>query len=268
MERVLGPFSPSINDEIGVLVSGFGEPAMLGMAYSPPYYARRIEEAGYRKAKDVHAFRWDVRGKASRELDRLDRVTDRMRRNGRYRVRPIDMHRFAAELRLAIEIYNDAWSENWGFVPVTEREVDYLIQMVRPVIIPELVLLGEVDGKPDAMFISLPNLNEVVGDLDGRLLPLGWAKLLWRLRTHSFTSGRVMLAGVRKVHHHSPVSAGLMSWMLADTIRIGRARGFHWAELSWVIEDNLRSMALCRRAGGQLYKTYRIYEKPLVRTSG
>jgi len=263
MRRVLGPYSPSINDEIGALIKGFGEPPMLGMAYSAPYYASRIEAAGYRKAMDVHALRWEARGEALRELDRHDRVTGRMLKDRRFRVRPIDMHRFEEEMRLAIDVYNDAWSENWGFVPATEEEVKHLIQMVRPIIIPDLVLLGEVDGQVDGIFISIPNLNEMITDLNGRLVPFGWAKLLWRLKTSPFASGRVMLAGVRKIHRQSPISTGLISWMLSETMRVLRARGFHWVELSWVLENNTRSMSLCQRAGGKLYKTYRIYEKPL-----
>jgi len=173
------------------------------------------------------------------------------------------MHRFEEEMRLAIDVYNDAWSENWGFVPATEEEVKHLIQMVRPIIIPDLVLLGEVDGQVDGIFISIPNLNEMITDLNGRLVPFGWAKLLWRLKTSPFASGRVMLAGVRKIHRQSPISTGLISWMLSETMRVLRARGFHWVELSWVLENNTRSMSLCQRAGGKLYKTYRIYEKPL-----
>lgn len=264
MSRVRGPYSLSINDEIGVLISGFDAPPVIGMAYTPRYYIERLEAAGYGKAKDVHALRFDMDGDNIREVDRLERVTARLKADRRFRVRSIDMNRFEEEMRLAIEIYNDAWSDNWGFVPVTDGEVKHLIASIKPIIRPEYILLGEVDGKLEGIFISVPNLNEVIADLGGRLLPFGWAKLLWRLKMRPFKSGRVVLAGVRKVHRNSLVSPALLSWMLARTISTGRALGIDWLELSWVIEDNVRSMALCQRAGGRVYKTYRVYKKTLA----
>jgi hypothetical protein len=263
MRRIVGPYSLSINDEIGVLVAGFDRPAVVGMSYAPPYYAERLAGAGYAKAKDVHALLFDMRGEDIREVDRLGRVTERLQQGARFTIRPIDMARFGEEMRRAIEIYNDAWSDNWGFVPITPREVEHLVAQVRLIIDPDFVLLGEVDGTLEGIFITLPNLNEKIADLGGRLLPFGWAKLLWRLKRQPFRSGRVLLAGVRKSRRGSRISPALLSQMLAHTIRTGRAKGIEWLELSWVIEDNARSMALCQRAGGRVYKTYRIYEKGL-----
>jgi hypothetical protein len=264
MARMLGPYSPSINDEIGVLVTGFDRPAVIGTAYSPRYYGARLEAAGCVKAKDVHALLFDMAGEDIREIDRLKRVTDRVNAAGRFHIRPIDMRCFETEMRNAIEVYNDAWSDNWGFVPVTRSEVKHLIASVRPIIDPKYVLMGEVDGKLEGIFMTLLNLNEAIADLGGRLAPFGWAKLLWRLHRRPFKSGRVMLAGVRKRHRNSLLSPALLSQMLARTIETGRASGIDWLELSWVLEDNARSMALCRRAGGRIYKTYRIYRKPLT----
>ncbi len=264
MKCMLGPYSPSINDEIGVMVAGFGRPSVIGMAYSPRYYAARLEAAGFAKAKDVHALLFDMAGDDIREVDRLKRVTDRVNASGQFTIRPIDMRRFETEMRNAIDVYNDAWSENWGFVPVTEAEVKHLIASVRPIVDPKYVLLGEVDGELEAIFMTLLNLNEAIADLGGRLAPFGWAKLLWRLKRRPFKSGRVMLAGVRRRHRNSLLSPALLSQMLARTIETGRVSGVDWLELSWILEDNARSMALCRRAGGRIYKTYRIYEKPLV----
>jgi hypothetical protein len=263
MTRMLGPYSPSINDEIGVLVPGFDRPAVIGMAYSPRFYAARLEAAGFVKAKDVHALLFDMAGEDIREIDRLKRVTDRANATGRFRIRPIEMRRFEAEMRSAIDVYNDAWSDKWGFVPVTEAEVKHLIKSVRPIIDPKYVLMGEVDGELEGIFMTLLNLNEAIADLGGRLAPFGWAKLLWRLHRRPFRSGRVMLAGVRKRYRDTLLSPALLSQMLARTIEIGRASGIDWLELSWVLEDNARSMALCRRAGGRVYKTYRMYEKSL-----
>ncbi len=259
-----GPYSLSINDEVGVLVSGFDSPPVLGMAYSPVYYAPRLEALGYGKAKDLHALLFLKEGEDNRGLERLERVVSRLKTELSFSVRPIDMRRFEAEMSQAIALYNDAWSDNWGFVPVTEREVGYLVKQFKMIIEPDLVLFGEIENELAGIFITLPNLNEKIADLGGRLFPLGWAKLLWRLRFQRFRSSRVVLSGVRKAYRESVASPALLSEMLIKTIRNGVAKGFEWAELSWVIEDNARSMALCQRAGARVYKTYRIYEKALT----
>lgn len=170
---------------------------------------------------------------------------------------------FGEEMRLAIDIYNDAWADNWGFVPVTAREVEHLVALVMPIIHPHAVLLGEVDGRLEAIFVTLPNLNEAIADLGGRLWLWGWAKLLWRLKVRPFRSGRVVPARIRRAHRDSLLAPALLAQMLAETIRRSHASGVEQLEFSWVIEDNVRSMALCRRAGGQICRTHRIFEKPL-----
>ncbi|HYM01701.1 MAG TPA: dATP pyrophosphohydrolase [Stellaceae bacterium] len=261
MSRVVGPYSLSINDEIGIPVAGTDLPPVFGMAYAPRYYATALEARGYRKAKDFYALRFDMYGDNIREVERLERVSRRLR--AACRVRPIDMHRFADDMKRAVEVYNDAWSGNWGFVPVTEREVMHFVKDLRQIIVPEFVQLAEVNGRVEGFLIAIPNLNEAIADLGGRLFPVGWAKLLWRLRMRPFTTARVVLAGVSKSLQNSPLSATLLSAMLAEIIKAGRAEGLDWVELSWVLEDNARSMALCQRAGGRLYKTYRVYGKTL-----
>jgi hypothetical protein len=263
MSRVLGPYSPTINDEIGVLVSGFGTPPTIGMAYSPRYYAQRLEDAGYRKVKDVHALQFDMAGARNRAITDLERSASRLNPAGRARVRPIEMGRFKEEMRSAIAVYNDAWGSNWGFVPVTTREVEHLIAAIRPVLRPDYILLGEIDGRIEGVFLALPDLNEVIADLHGRLMPFGWAKLLWRLRMRPPKAARVILAGVRKAYQNSPLGAALLAWMLADIIKAGHRCGTEQVELSWVLEDNARSLTFCQRAGGRINKTYRIYQKRL-----
>jgi len=264
MSRCLGPYSLSINDEIGLPVWGPASPPMIGMSYAPPYYAARLEEAGYRKAKDVLALRFDFSDRRIRTPEKLAPVTARLKIDRPYRIRPIDLRRFDEELALAIDIYNDAWRDNWGFVPVTAAEVKALAAVIRPFIRPEHIQLAEIDGRMAGFFVMLPNINEITGDLRGRLAPFGWAKLLWRLQTHRFRSGRVLLAGVRTQYRNSLLGSALVSEMLANTLRHCRAAGIEWLELSWILEDNKASLALSRRAGGRDYKTYRIYEKPLV----
>ncbi len=264
LARVLGPCSFSMNDEIGVLISGFSHPPVIAMTHAPPYYAPRLEAAGYSKAKDLHAFRLEIDEDRNPAIPELVRHAARIGRDRRVRVRPIDMRRFGPEMRAGIAVYNDGWSENWGFVPVTPREVEHLLTTLKPVIDPRGVLLGEIDGRIEGLFVAIPDLNELISDLHGRLLPFGWAKLLWRLRTRSPKGGRIMLAGLTKAHQNSALGAAMLLWMFADILKTSGQLGYRYVEFSWVLEDNARSIALCERYGGRRYKTYRLYQKSLV----
>jgi hypothetical protein len=264
MTRILGPYSLSINDEIGVLISGFEYPPVAGMSHSPRYYPARLEAEGYAKAKDVHAFRFELEETRNKAVSQLLQSAARINRDGRVRVRQVDMRRLKLEMRAAIAVYNDAWSANWGFVPVTPREVEYLLTAVRPIIRPAYTLVGEVDQRIEGFFMALPDLNELIADLGGRLFPLGWAKLLWRLRMSTPKGSRAMLAGLSRTYQNSALGASMLVCMLADVIKNAHAAGFQWVELSWVLEDNTRSMALCHQVGGQIYKTYRLYQKTLA----
>jgi len=264
LARILGPYSLSMNDEIGVLVSGFSDPPVIAMTHAPPYYGPRLEAAGYAKAKDLYAFRFEIDEARNRSIVELLQHAARINREGRVRVRHIDMRRFEAEMRAGIAVYNDGWSANWGFVPVTPREVTHLLAALKPVINPLGILLGEIDGHIMGLFVAIPDLNELIADLHGKLLPFGWAKLLWRLRTRTPRGGRVMLAGLTRSYQNSALGAATLLWMFADIFKSARELGYRYVEFSWVLEDNARSIALCERYGGQLYKTYRIYQKALT----
>ena len=259
--RVLGPLSLSMNDEIGVLVSGFSYPPVVAMPHAPPYYGPRLEAAGYEKAKDLYAFRCETRDSAVAEI--LERGK-RIDREGRLRVRGIDMRRFEEEMRAGIAIYNGSWSANWGFVPVTPAEVEHLLASLKPVIQPRLILLGEIDGRLEGLFVAIPDLNELIADLGGKLFPLGWARLLWRLKRRLPPKGaRVLLAGLTRDYQNTLLGARMLLWMFADGFQSARELGYRHVEFSWVLEDNLRSIALCEGAGGRRYKTYRLYRKSL-----
>jgi hypothetical protein len=252
-----------MNDEIGVLISGFSFPPVIAMPHAQPYYGPRLEAAGYAKAKDLHAYRFDIDESRNRSIAELRQHAARINREGRVRVRHIDMRHFEAEMRAGIAVYNDAWSANWGFVPVTPREVEHLVAALKPVINPLGILFAEVDERIVGLFVAIPDLNELIADLGGRLLPFGWAKLLWRLRMSRPNGGRVMLAGVTKPYQNSPLGAAMLLWMFADIFKSAQAAGYRFVEFSWVLEDNARSIALCERYGGRLYKTYRLYQKAI-----
>jgi GNAT superfamily N-acetyltransferase len=260
LRQVRGPFNLSINDECGLLVDGFGTPPSFMMGHARPYYGAHLEAAGYAKAKDMLAYRCtltpDLPPKGQRLLERIGDAghAGPARPRGRRRNQ---------ELRIVLDIFNDAWSGNWGFVPFTEAELAHVVRNLSPLIQDDLVAIAEVDGEPVAMMVALPNLNEIIADLDGRLLPFGWLKLLWRLRMGRFGSVRVPLMGVRRRHQGTKLGATLMVLMFEALNRAGWRRGIREAELSWVLEDNRPMRHVAESFGAQPYKTYRIYEKPL-----
>jgi hypothetical protein len=261
MERALGPFNLSINEECGLLVEGFEAPPMLMMGFDPPYAATRLEELGYRKAKDLMAYDYDVRATPPiRGEAMLERTTEAHR----VRVRPVDMARYRAELATIMDIFNDAWSENWGSVPFTEAEITHIANGMRPLIRPELIWIAEVDDVPACMIVCLPNLYEAIADLNGRLLPFGWAKLLWRLKMRRPRTGRVLLMGIRTAWRRTLLGSALIL-MVLESLRRGLTKeGLERIELSWVLEDNLPMRRVIESIGGRISKTYRIFEKSLV----
>jgi hypothetical protein len=263
MRRILGPYSLSMNDDIGVLLSGFDTPPMVGMPYTPPYYAKRLAETGYIKAKDVHALRATVADLVARHSVQLEGVTARLRAQGLVAVRHLDPARFAEEVRLALDIYNEAWTQNWGFLPVSEREANQIITQLAPVLPPQGVVFALADGEPAAMLVALPNLNEILADLNGRLFPINWLKLLWRLRFRKPKAARVMLTGVRPRYRGSALSATLVILMLAEVLNFARRENLETLEFSWILEDNKPSLDGCHAIGAQLDKLYRIFAKPL-----
>lgn len=260
MRHVRGPFNLSINEECGLLVDGFDARSVMMMGYAPPYAGPRLEALGYAKARDLFAYDYDITAALPiKPKSLLARTTA----DGRVRVRRLDMRRYRADLALILEVFNDAWSENWSFLPFTEDEIVHAAASMKPLIRADLVWIAEVDGEVAAMIVCLPNLNEAIADLGGRLLPFGWLKLLWRLKVSGVKSCRVPLFGVRKRHHRTPLG-GALSLLLLQALRESASRaGFAHAELSWILEDNEAVRKVIEGSGGRIYKTYRIYEKPL-----
>lgn len=261
MGTIRGPFNLSINEECGLLVEGFDHPAMLMMPYAPAYAEQHLIAHHYQKAKDLLAYSLDLLP----DLEvRGERMLKRLAKEGRITVRPIEMKRYKAELGIVLDIFNEAWADNWGFIPFTEAEMRQIAKGMRPLVRPELNYVAEVDGEPAAMIICLPNLYEAIEGLDGRLLPLGWARLLWRLKTLRFKSCRVPLMGVRKKFQGSIVGSALVQ-MLFKSLHYGLVdQGFARLEMSWILEDNMPMRRLLEDLGGHAYRTYRLFEKPLA----
>ncbi len=256
----LGPFNLSINEEVGLLVDGFDTPPMVLMGHDPQYAAPRIEAQGYTKAKDIYAY-------LSKMTDDVPAPIIRRIRRGLapgVTLRMVDMKRFDAEVASLTEILNDAWSGNWGFTPTTEAETRQLAKSLRPIIDPRLVWFAEIDGETAGFVAMLPNVNEAITDLDGRLAPFGWAKLLWRLKVSRVKSVRVPLMGVKRKFGDGMRGQMLPFQLMDASATQARALGYERYEFSWILEDNAPMRRICESLGAHIYKTYRIYEKALA----
>ena len=259
MRRILGPFNLSINQECGLLVEGFDTPPMVMMGHARPYYGARVEENGYRKEKDLLAYCIEVDFELTKAMRAVIKRAAR-----RVSIRSLRRERFSEELEILQDIFEDAWSENWGFVPFTKAEFKHLGQNLKHLVHDEYVQIAEVDGSPDAMIIGVPNVNESIQDLNGRLLPFGWLKLLWRLKVSRPKTARVPLMGVRKIHHNSLLGAALAVMVVERVRRLGVKHGAKKVELSWILEDNTGLRKILESMGGVVYKRYRIFGKELV----
>ena len=258
MKRIQGPFNLSINDECGMLVEGFDTPPSVMMGHARPYYVDRLEALGFIKAKDLFAYRITSDFVVLRAMKKLIART-----SGRITTRPLEKSRLKEDLAVLHDLFNDAWSDNWGFVPFTQAEFDELGKNLSHLVDGDYIQIAELDGQPAAMIVVLPNLNEAARDLDGRLLPLGWLKLLWRIKRHKLKTARITLMGVRKRVQNSLVGMAL-AYAVIDAVRLATlARGVKEVEMSWILEDNTSMRNIIESLGGEVYKRYRIYQKDL-----
>ena len=257
MQRISGPFNLSINQELGLLVDGFDTPPSVMMGHGCTYYAQRIEEHGYRKEKDLLAYRIDSKVAS----DKIRKIAARAKK--RVHIRPLQKSNFSKELKIIRDIFNDAWSQNWGFTPWTEAEFEHLGKDLKFIVDEKLVSIAEVNGEPAAFLVVLPNLNEAIRDLNGKLLPFGWLKMLWRVKVKYPKTARIPLMGVRRRYHDTLLGAALafsvINGILGPAIKIG----IREMELSWILEDNEAMRRVIESINGHVYKTYRIYSKQL-----
>ena len=261
MIRATGPFSLSVNEEVGLLVWGFDSRSILLVPWDPPYAGPRVEACGYAKIKDLYSYDYDVQN-APETIGR--KLLARAGLADRVKVRSANMKMFDAEVRTVVNIFNDAWSDNWGFVPFTQAEIDHASKAFGPVIVPELCLFVEVDDEAVAFIVALANLNEAIEGFNGSLNPLNLAKLLWRLKVTGTDSMRVPLMGVKKKFRNHPLMGAGLAMMAIDQLRQnGKRLGKKTAELGWILEDNKATNNIIRSVGGVHYKTHRIYEKAL-----
>jgi hypothetical protein len=259
MRRILGPYNLSVNQESGLLVDGFDTPACVMMGHAPPYYRTRIEENGYQKAKDLLAYIIDADFDQSAAMQTIIK-----RAKKRVKVRSLRKSHYNEDMKIIEDIFNDAWSENWGFIPYTEAEFKQLAKDFKLILDLELIKIAEVDGAPAAFMVTVPNINEAIRDLNGRLLPFGWIKLLWRLKVRYPQTARIPFMGVRKRYHGSLLGAALAFMVIIDGQPHGIKRGLKKVELSWILEDNKGTRDIIESIGAVVYKRYRIYSKDLT----
>lgn len=256
--QVTGPFNLSINQECGVLVDGFETPPVVMMPHSPRWYGRMYEENGYQPRKDLLAYWVDIDFEAPKAMTvMLEKYARRIH------MRAINRNRLSEEIEILRDIFNDGWSDNWGFVPITREEFAELGSIFRLLVPEDYIQIAEVDGKPVAFMASLPNLNEIFAELNGDLFPFGWVKLVRKIREQSFLTGRVPLMGVRKQFHNTTLGAALVYSVVDATRKCGLSRGAREVEMSWILEDNKPMRNILDSIGSKQYKRYRIYGKTL-----
>jgi hypothetical protein len=262
MRRMNGPMSLSANQEIGILVDGFDEPPQIDMGHSRRYQGTLAEACGLTKEKDLYAWRYIVRNGIN---SRTERAWRQLKETPEVRLRSVDPRHLRRELDLVMEIYNETWRGKWGYVPISAAELDKMAADLSLVIDPDIAFIAEIDGEAAGMCIMVPNLNEAIADLDGKLFPFGWTKLLWRTKVRHPSSARLILLGVRESIRRQVKRYGFLSTaMYVDCAKRGYTKGYDWAELSWTRDDDAPINLGIRAMGADVYKTYRVYEKTIV----
>lgn len=258
MKSIRGPFNLSINQECGLLVDGFETKPSMMMGHAHPYYATRLGQCGYLKEKDLLAYLIDTGVEPSTVMQLIVKRTKK-----RIETRTVRKKNFQQDLDIVFDIFNDAWSDNWGFIPMTRNEITHMANDLKLLINEQFARIAYVDGQPSAFIVMLPNLNEAIEDLNGRLLPLGWLKLLWRLKVRHLRTGRILLMGVRKAFQETALGAALAYRVIGDIREAVIDHGMKELELSWILEDNFGVQSIIQNCGGREYKRYRIFGKQL-----
>jgi len=259
MQQVTGPFNLNINQDLGILVEGFDTPPYVMTGHALPNYGPTIENCGYEPVQDLLAY------ELSSGTLTIPRVMQALihRSGERISTRNLDRRNSAAELEIMRDIFNDAWQNNWNFVPFTREEFNHVGKEMLKVVPDDFIQIATIDGQDSAFIVMLPNINEVIADLNGRLLPFGWAKLLWRLKVRFPKSARVPLMGVRQKYQNTRFGPALAYMTIKGVVDAGTARGLEKLEMSWILEHNHGVRNIIESLGGEVTKRYRMYEKDL-----
>ena len=253
MDVMRGPASYSVNEEIGLLVEGFDESPMLLMPYNPPYYAGLIERYGFAKAMDMYAYiriAYDM-------PERLYRITEKLKARNRFTIRNLNMKNLDSEIRLFKKVYSEAWEKNWGYVPMIEEEIDHMAKELKQILDPDLVFFAFVGDEMAGFSLTLPDINQALKKINGRLFPFGLFKLLYHSK--KIDQARVLLLGVLEKYRHLGIDGALYM----ETFKTGVKKGIKRGEFSWILEDNAAMQGPLLAIGAEHYKTYRMYDVSL-----
>ena len=262
VERIIGPANWSVNEECGLLISGFDTPPVVMMLHGKEEYKGIVEDFGYTKAIDMFAYQAELSAGYPRP-----KITQMMvksaDRNNDIKVRSMRSGKFRDELNIVMDIFNDAWSENWGFVPFDDAKIEHMANEIRPIMFREGLWIGEYQGKPIAYIWMIPDVNEAIEGLNGSILPFGWVKLFWRLKIRGVKQARIPLMGLRKEFHNTRIGLSLVAKLCETVFEVGRKKGFSHCELSWILENNSGMISICEQASAVPYKKYRMYQKKI-----
>jgi ribosomal protein S18 acetylase RimI-like enzyme len=252
MEIVRGPMNFSTNDECGLLIEGFNESPMIMMPYNPEYYIDLIERYGFLKAMDLYAY--SLKGNPPERLIRFfNKISDKTN----IKIRKIDMKRFYEEIDRIMDIYNSAWEKNWGFIPLTDKEIRYHAIRLKKIADPNLILFAEVDNTHVGFISAIPNINPVLKKINGNLFPFGIFKYIYYSR--KIDSVRVITLGIIRDYRNM----GIDSLLILELWKRGIDGGYRFGEMSWILESNILMRRGIEKIGGLPYKRYRIYELKL-----
>jgi hypothetical protein len=260
MRHIVGPFNLGINQEVGILVEGFETPPLVMTSHSAPYYDAGIRNCGYHPAQDMLAYQLDF------DTYRSPSVMQELiaRTSGHIRIRELDRKKMGADLEDMRNIFNDAWQDNWNFVPFTKEEFAAVGKELLMLVPHDFLQIAEIDGEPAGFIALLPDINSAITDLDGRLLPFGWARLIWRLKVRFPRATRIPLMGVRQKYQNTIFGPAAAFMLIESLMEPGITRGGRQVEMSWILESNKPIRNIIEQFGGQITKRYRMYDKALV----
>jgi hypothetical protein len=257
---VHGPFSPSVNSEVGMLVSGFEAEPMIFMPWHPPYLGTMLERQNYSKARDLISYRYDV---SAADKEAVPRILARAEWRERLKIRTLDLKKLKSEAQILVDIFNDAWGQNWGFVPFTLEEFMSTADALQYIMPVDGGFMIELDGVPQAFGIVLPNLHEITADLNGRLFPFGLPRLISRIRKHAFKMGRLALFGIRQALHKKAVGGVVIMAFIEECRRRSQTSSIEHVEFGWILENNTGMRKPIEMSGAKIDKVHRMYEKKL-----
>ncbi len=259
MNKIVGPMTLSINEYVGLLVEGFDSRPYPYMAHNAPYASKLLEEAGFQKVKDLLAWKYD----ALRPVpETAQQIADVVAQYPGLVIRELNLKKMDEEIHIVSDVFNSAWSKNWGFIPWSDAEIKQAAKDLKMILHPKLALIAEVEGKPAAISIAIPNYHEAIYDLKGRLFPFGIFKFLYRMKVKNPKTARLCLLGIKKEFRHD-VLGGLSVLLYCEMHKRGQTLGMTGGELSWTLEDNVKINTGIELMGGVAYKKYRVYEKTL-----